>query len=119
MSTSAKLYEVGLYSNVAALLRRVDTGVPALFRKIDINRSALDISNCLHLSDKFAYSDPSQDSFLCLAYPRLKMTSLLYSSRDTEEENSLTSTQIDLGSIQTARNATLHTVQWIFFVKQY
>ena len=26
--------------NIAALLRRVDKGVPALFRKIDINRSA-------------------------------------------------------------------------------
>ena len=32
-----------LYSNVASLLWRVDRGVPALFRKIDINRSAVDI----------------------------------------------------------------------------
>ena len=48
--TSAKLYEVELYSNVAAILRRVG-GVPALFRKIDINRSAVHISICLNQSE--------------------------------------------------------------------
>ena len=44
-------HEVELYSNVAALPRRVDRDVPVLFRKIDINRSAVDISTCLHLSE--------------------------------------------------------------------
>ena len=47
---SAKLHEVELYSNVAAILRRVG-GVPALFWKIDINRSAVHISICLHQSE--------------------------------------------------------------------
>ena len=40
------------YSNLEALLRRVDRGVPALFAKIDINRSAVDKSICLYLSER-------------------------------------------------------------------
>jgi len=39
-----------LFFNVA-LLQRVDRGVPALFRKIDNNWSAVDISICVHLSE--------------------------------------------------------------------
>ena len=46
-----KAHELEIYSNVAALPRRADSDVSLLFRKIDINRSAVDISTCLHLSE--------------------------------------------------------------------
>ena len=50
MLPSPKLY-VELYSNVAAIFRRVDGGVPVLFRKIDVNRSTVHISICLYQSE--------------------------------------------------------------------
>ena len=43
------------------LLRKVNRRVPVLFRKVDSNWSAVDISTCLRLSEwytVFAYSDP-------------------------------------------------------------
>jgi len=43
--------KIELYFNVAVLVRRVDRGGSALFRKGDINRSVGDISICLHLSE--------------------------------------------------------------------
>ena len=46
-----KAHELEIYSNVASLPRRADSDVSLLFRKIDINRSAVDISTCLHLSE--------------------------------------------------------------------
>ena len=47
-----KVHKVELYSNITALPWRVDRGVLALLWKININRAAIDILTCLHLSER-------------------------------------------------------------------